>query len=342
MRRCRLWIPTMLMLCAIRVAPAQCPNGSPKPCALDTGAVVFAPFVVSGPQSLSYLSTSVAELFQTAFDGAGRYRGAQTATVTRELRALPNPADLTLAARVARDLGAGLIVGGSITSQTGTDVRLSVELYDAVRKKPVMRMSGVRASVTRLGRVVDSLAFVMSARNARAGAVQKANSAAWGTLVDAGKVVPHQTMLMTDFRAPPEDSSTAVLAKEALGISLRQAGFVRVMSPDAVADALRRMRRLPTERLTLSVARELAQREGVAIVIDAELSREANGSTLITRIVAAESGSVLGLLATPIGSAGDVLETMDLLGRRLRSKIGESLQTVQAAAPLQKVTTSST
>jgi tetratricopeptide (TPR) repeat protein len=59
-------------------------------------------------------------------------------------------------------------------------------------------------------------------------------------------------------------------------------------------------------------------------------------------VVDVESSATLTLLSTPIGASADLLETMDLFGRRLRSKIGESIQTVQTAPPLTKVTTAST
>jgi len=40
MRRRRLWSRLALLLLAVRAANGQCPNGTPKPCALDTNAVV--------------------------------------------------------------------------------------------------------------------------------------------------------------------------------------------------------------------------------------------------------------------------------------------------------------
>ncbi len=324
-------------------ARAQLPDGTPdrgaKPPTLDPEAIALAPFAVRGPSTLAYLSDAVPELFQTALDGAQRHRVVQTPAARRQLRELADPTDLSAAAAVARSHGAGLVLGGSIVSTNGADVQLNAELYDAVAGRQVRRATARNGELGQLRRMVDSLTSILTGAGPRRSA---GTGAIWGTLVDAGRVKANQTFLMTDFRSTGADSTVATLARDALATALQQTGFVRIMSPQAVADALTRMRLEPTVPVTLARAKEMARREGAVAIIDGEVRASGPGATLFVTVIAADSGTVLTVVSQPLGGTGDLLEAIDALARRIRSKIGESLATVQSAPPLEKVTTAST
>jgi tetratricopeptide (TPR) repeat protein len=67
----------------------------------------------------------------------------------------------------------------------------------------------------------------------------------------------------------------------------------------------------------------------------------AGASVLTVRLVAAESGDEFASFRESVSGAKDLIPALDKLTRALRSKIGESLRSVSASAPLEQVTTPS-
>ena len=153
-----------------------------------------------------------------------------------------------------------------------------------------------------------------------------------------------RTMVVTDFRAAPEDTDLARLAAVELRIALGQSGLVRVMSPEGTANALRRMRRRPSEMISLETAREIARREGTSVILDGTLSRlSRSGSALLVtaRVIAADSETVLAVASDTAASPAKLVDAADSVSRRLRIKLGEPIRDVADTPPLAKVTTAS-
>lgn len=162
------------------------------------------------------------------------------------------------------------------------------------------------------------------------------------SLLASGHVQRNQAVLVSEFTSAAQDSSIARIAAEAVSIGLRESNVVQVLSATTVGEALRRMRRDPAEPLTLEVAREVAAREGVNLIVNGDVVREEGERVaMVVRLIAADSGNVLAVhQATSAGTRG-VLDMADQSARALRSKIGESLKRVRATPPLARVTTSS-
>jgi TolB-like protein len=325
------------------VVRAQCPDGSPPPCgtrrvaaAIDSKGVILLPFSLRGPSELQYLGAGMVDLLQNSIDAIGGYRVIQPSTSERDLRKPASAADIAPQVRAA---GARFVVSGSVVA-VGPELRVNAELYDVVKRQRVVPVNA-RTDLEKLGQATDSIALVMFSGKKTVSSKQTETNG-FGTLAAAGKVAPNQRLLITEFRSKPEDSAQARLAADALRISLTQSGFVSVMQPQAVADALRRMRREPTEKLSATVARELARREGVAVLLDGDVSRSDQGLVFVVRLTAADSGTTLAVAPANAATIADIPDAMDALARRLRAKIGESLQKIQTGPRLAQVTTSST
>jgi tetratricopeptide (TPR) repeat protein/TolB-like protein len=333
-----------LVLLSTPTARAQRSDGTPcsngkcgasRPIRPDSLVVALLPFSVRGPAALSYLDSGMVDLFQTAIEGAGKFRVLNPTTAAAQLRQAGSPRTSATAAPVTTALGARWIVAGSIVA-TGDELQINAELYDAVAKRRVMPLVG-RAELPMLGRIVDSLAWVMT-RTRGSVSVDKAN---WGTLVAAGQLEANQTILVTDFTAQSADSGLARMATDLLRMGLSQSQLFRVMAPATVAGALQRMRREPRERVTLAIAREISQREHVSVIVDGALSATPTGLLVTASVVSVESRSTLAFASATATGSADLIDAMDDVSRRLRSKIGESLKNVRAAPRLAQVTTSS-
>jgi hypothetical protein len=101
------------------------------------------------------------------------------------------------------------------------------------------------------------------------------------------------------------------------------------------------MERPRESRLSLELVRDLASREGVRAIVDGELTAVGASYILAVRLVTADSGRELASFRATAASPDSLIQMADELSRKLRSRIGESLQSVKASPPLERVTTSS-
>jgi DNA-binding SARP family transcriptional activator len=162
------------------------------------------------------------------------------------------------------------------------------------------------------------------------------------TVIPFGHGTPRPVpALITDFGSVTEDSALVRLTTDVVRLAWEQSGIVRIISPEAMTTALRRMRRAPSERVTLSLAREIGRRDGVPAIIDGDLTRNGAGFLLTMRIVTSDSGVTLAQESVPAGTPAELIAASDRATRSLRARIGESARLIRATPPLQMVTTAS-
>ena len=113
------------------------------------------------------------------------------------------------------------------------------------------------------------------------------------------------------------------------------------MEPMQIAQVLRRMQRDPNTILTDDLAMEIAVREGVKAVLSGEIRSLAGDYIVSATLIATSTGETLAA-ARETASGGSLVGAVDRLSATLRERIGESLKTIRADAPLAEVTTAST
>jgi serine/threonine-protein kinase len=117
------------------------------------------PFAVHGGKSLDFLAQGLVDLLSRNLDGAGELRSVNGATVLAAAHAEGGGvADLEQGRKLARRLGAGLYVLGSV-SAIGNQVRIEASLYDGAPAQPaVLSQASVSGDTTNLFELVDRLA----------------------------------------------------------------------------------------------------------------------------------------------------------------------------------------
>jgi tRNA A-37 threonylcarbamoyl transferase component Bud32/tetratricopeptide (TPR) repeat protein len=160
-----------------------------------------------------------------------------------------------------------------------------------------------------------------------------------GSLLASGKLANRERLIVTEFPAP--DSSLSSVVNEAVRTNLSQSHVVSIMSPVAIGAALQRMRRPPSARVDLALAREIAQREGIKAIVDGTVRSLGGGYVVSVRLVSADSANELAAFQETANSPRELLESIDKLTRKLRGRIGESLREVRGSPPLEQVTTAS-
>jgi tetratricopeptide (TPR) repeat protein/tRNA A-37 threonylcarbamoyl transferase component Bud32 len=162
-----------------------------------------------------------------------------------------------------------------------------------------------------------------------------------GTLVASGKLSARDKLVVADFQTKAADSSLGSSVSEAFRIDLAQSPVIKVLGSSDVANTLQRMGKEPRQRLDPATAREVAVREGAKALVEGEINPVGKGFVLAARVVSAGDGAELVALRETADDDGQILKALDRLSRRLRERIGESLRTIRANAPLEKVTTNS-
>lgn len=149
-------------------------------------------------------------------------------------------------------------------------------------------------------------------------------------------------VLLAEFTNLTTDSLLSRTVGTAVAAALQQSAHVVPLPRGRVSAALRRMERLDTtERLDLEVARDVAQREGVRLVLAGEVVEAGSERELISRIIEASTGRILAARRFRVTSNDGLLSAIDRLAATMRRDLGEASATVAEALPLPDVTTGS-
>lgn len=162
-----------------------------------------------------------------------------------------------------------------------------------------------------------------------------------GTLVASGVLDQRELLLLADFENRSPDSTLGASLTEAFRVDLSQSPTLRLLDPQAVTDALRRMERPAGVTLTSSLAREIAERQGVKAVVVGQIDPVGRGYVLSASLLGAADGRVLTAVRESADDEAALLPAIDRLSKKLRERIGESLTSIRGQASLEQVTTGS-
>jgi serine/threonine protein kinase/tetratricopeptide (TPR) repeat protein len=150
------------------------------------------------------------------------------------------------------------------------------------------------------------------------------------------------SILLADFVNTTGDSVFDGTLKQALAVQLDQSPYLNLLPQSRVREALQFMGRQPDERITNEVAREICVREGVKAMLTGTIASLGTHYVITLSAVNAQTGDVLAREEVESNSKEQVLKSLDQAASNLRSKLGESIGSVQKfTTPLEQATTSS-
>jgi tetratricopeptide (TPR) repeat protein len=128
----------------------------------------------------------------------------------------------------------------------------------------------------------------------------------------------------------------------ALAVALEQSPFLKVFPDDRARETLRLMQRSPDERVTRSLARDIARREQLKALIVGSIAPLGRNYVVALEAISAESGDVMAREQEEAAGKEQVLTALGAATSRIRKKLGESLASIQKFdVPLARATTSS-
>jgi len=149
-------------------------------------------------------------------------------------------------------------------------------------------------------------------------------------------------ILVADFVNTTGEPAFDGTLRQALAINLEQSPYLNIVSQDRINETLRFMSRQPGERLTDTLAREIAQRRGIKAVLTGSIAKL--GETFVIDLVAlnARTGERLAAAQRQARTRDEVLKALGEAGTDVRQRLGESLASMERfAAPIEQATTSS-
>ena len=162
-----------------------------------------------------------------------------------------------------------------------------------------------------------------------------------GSLVAAGRLNPRERLIIADFDNHTSDSLLGPAVTQAFRVDFSQSRLIVPVEGDYLRRVLRRMQRPDSTALSLAVAREVAQREGLKAVVGGEIRAVAGRFLISAQLIQSDSGTVLATARETAADSSAILEAVDRISATLRERIGESLRAIRASRPLEEVTTSS-
>ena len=158
----------------------------------------------------------------------------------------------------------------------------------------------------------------------------------------AGALSAKDTIVLADFDNKTGDAVFDDTLKQGLSVQLEQSPFLELVSDNKVNQTLRLMGRPAGDRLTPDVTREVCQRTGSKAMLTGSIASIGSQFVIGLKAVNCETGDVLAGAQEQAAGKEAVLKALDAAAVSLRSKLGESLSSVQKyATPVEQATTPS-
>jgi serine/threonine protein kinase/tetratricopeptide (TPR) repeat protein len=156
------------------------------------------------------------------------------------------------------------------------------------------------------------------------------------------RLTDKDTIVLSDFVNKTGDSVFDDTLKQGLSVQLEQSPFLALVSDRKVNETLKLMGRPAGDRLTPEVTREVCQRASSKAMLTGSIAGLGSQYVIGLKAVNCNTGDVLAEAQEQAAGKEAVLKALDAAAVSLRSKLGESLSSVEKyATPLEEATTPS-
>jgi tetratricopeptide (TPR) repeat protein len=156
------------------------------------------------------------------------------------------------------------------------------------------------------------------------------------------KLTDKDTIVLADFTNTTGDPVFDGTLRQGLAIQLEQSPFLSLVSDQHIQRVLGLMGQPPDARLTPKVAQEICERTASAAVLDGSIAPLGSQYVLGLRAKNCRTGDVLDEEQVQAARKEDVLNALSQIASKFRTRVGESLATVEKhSTPLAEATTPS-
>jgi len=177
-------------------------------------------------------------------------------------------------------------------------------------------------------------------------------AACFGTLIIVGgaflyfhrprALTEKDTIVLADFTNTTGDPVFDGTLRQGMAVQLEQSPFLSLVSDGRIQQVLRMMGRSPDGRLTPEIAQEICERTASAAVLQGTITSLGSQYVLGLRAKSCRTGEILDEEQVQVAKKEDVLNALGHVASRFRTRVGESLTTVEKHnTPLAEATTPS-
>ncbi|HWZ75769.1 MAG TPA: winged helix-turn-helix domain-containing protein [Candidatus Sulfotelmatobacter sp.] len=158
----------------------------------------------------------------------------------------------------------------------------------------------------------------------------------------APKLTDKDTIVLADFANSTGDPVFDDTLRQGLAVQLEQSPFLSLISDERIQQMLKLMAKSADTRLTPEVSREICERTASAAVLDGAIAGLGSQYVLTLRAKDCRNGDVLDEEQVQAAKKEDVLNALSQIASKFRTRVGESLTTVEKHdTPLAEATTPS-
>jgi eukaryotic-like serine/threonine-protein kinase len=156
----------------------------------------------------------------------------------------------------------------------------------------------------------------------------------------AHALTDNDTIVLSDFTNTTGDTVFDGTLRQGLSVQLEQSPFLSIISDEKIQQTLGLMGQPVDAKLIPAIAREVCQRTSSAAVLDGSIAKIGTQYLLTLKAVNCESGKTLASTQARARDKDHVLDVLGWMASEIRSKLGESLGSVQKFdVPLEQATT---
>jgi eukaryotic-like serine/threonine-protein kinase len=156
------------------------------------------------------------------------------------------------------------------------------------------------------------------------------------------RLTDKDTIVLADFANTTGDPVFDGTLRQGMEVQLEQSPFLSLIAEERIQGVLRLMGQPPDARLTPEIARDVCERTGSTAVLDGTIASLGSQYVLGLRARDCRTGNVLAEEQVQAARRENVLNALGEIASKFRSRLGESLTTVQKHnTPLAEATTSS-
>jgi hypothetical protein len=139
------------------------------------------------------------------------------------------------------------------------------------------------------------------------------------------------SIFIADFTNTTNDPVFDGTLKKALAVDLEQSPYLNVFSDAKARHTLTLMGKPPEERVTVEVAREICQRNGVKALLAGSIASLGSQYVVTLDAINASTGDSLAQVQGQADSKEQVLKTLDTTTTKLRGKLGPDVPVLKEA-----------
>ncbi|MDQ2948331.1 MAG: serine/threonine protein kinase [Acidobacteriota bacterium] len=156
------------------------------------------------------------------------------------------------------------------------------------------------------------------------------------------RLTDKDTIVLADFVNSTGDPVFDGTLRQGLAVQLGQSPFLSLVSDQRIQQGLRLMGQPADARLTPEVAKDICERGGSAAVLDGSIASLGSQYVLGLRAKNCRTGDVLDEEQVQASRKEDVLNALNQMASKFRTRVGESLSTIEKhSTPLAQATTPS-